>query len=258
MTGPRPLEGRGILVTRPAHQAAALAEMIRGAGGLPLLFPVLEILDTARPQALDDAIARLEAYRIAVFVSPNAVSRAMPRILARRAWPAGLGAATVGKASAAELRRHGIATVIVPDDRFDSEALLALPELNDIAGQRIVVFRGDGGRELLGDTLRARGAQVDYVECYRRSRPAADPAPLLAAWAGGFLHAVTATSSEGLRNLHAMVGARGRDALLATPLFVPHPRIAGAARALGFTRVIETGPGDDGLTKALCSHFAAG
>lgn len=258
MTGSGPLAGRGVLVTRPAHQAASLAAMIREAGGRPILFPVLEILDTARPQALEEAIARLDGYQLAVFVSPNAVSRAMACILARRGWPAGLRAATVGKASAAELRRHGVASVIVPEGRFDSEALLGLPALNDIAGCRVVVFRGDGGRELLGDTLRARGAQVDYVECYRRAVPAADPAPLLRAWTGGTLQAVTATSSEGLRNLHAMVGTAGRAALLATPLFVPHERIGEAARELGFDRVIVTAAGDDGLLQGLVRHFSAG
>ena len=80
-------------------------------------------------------------------------------------------------------------------------------------GKRVVVFRGDGGRELLADELTARGALVEYATCYRRARPGLDPAPLLAAWAARRVsHAVTVTSSEGLRNLCEMVGRRGTGA----------------------------------------------
>ena len=112
----------------------------------------------------------------------------------------------------------------------------------------MVIFRGEGGRELLGETLRARGAAVEYAECYRRVRPELDPAPLLEAWAGSGLDAVTVTSSEGLRNLAEMVGrSRAASGCSRTPLFVPHPRIAEAARGLGVRTVIVTGPGDEGL-----------
>jgi uroporphyrinogen-III synthase len=128
--------------------------------------------------------------------------------------------------------------------------------LQSVAGQRVVIFRGDGGRELLGDTLTARGARVDYVECYRRARPQADARPLLDAWDGNALHAVTITSSEGMRNLYAMVGESGRAQLRGTPVFAPHPRIATVARELGCSHVIDTAPGDDGLMEALQGHFA--
>ena len=80
------------------------------------------------------------------------------------------------------MRRYGATEVIVPSERFDSEALLALPELETVAGKRIAIFRGEEGRELLGDTLRARGASVEYVACYRRVQPPADIRPLLDLW----------------------------------------------------------------------------
>lgn len=115
---------------------------------------------------------------------------------------------------------------------------------------------GEGGRELLGDTLAARGASVEYVECYRRARPRADAAPLLRAWARNEVHAVIVTSSEGLRNLFEMIGKLGQSWLRRTPLLVPHPRIAAAARELGCTNVVETGPGDDGLLEALQQLFS--
>lgn len=257
MTATSPLAGRGIVVTRPALQAAPLAEMIRSAGGKPILFPVLEILDTADLAPLIDAVDRLDSFELAIFISPNAVLRAMNQIVARRSWPAGLRAAAVGKGSVKELKRFGITGVLVPTRSFDSEGLLALPELQQIDGWRVVIFRGDGGRELLGDTLAGRGASVEYVECYRRARPRADASPLLRAWARNEVDAVTVTSSEGLRNLFEMLGKLGQSWLRRTPLLVPHPRIALAARELGCRNVVETAPGDEGLMAALQQLFAA-
>ena len=250
------LAGRGIVVTRPAQQAGPLADRIRAGGGVPILFPVLEIVATDHLQPLVDVAKRLEEYRLAVFISPNAVVHAMKH-LARRDWPASLRVAAIGKGSVRELEYAGLTGVIAPDSQFDSEHLLELPELQAVAGQRVVIFRGDGGRELLGDTLTARGARVDYVECYRRVRPQAAATPLLAAWQAKSLHAVTITSSEGMRNLNEMVGESGRAYLRGTPLFAPHPRIAAVARELGCSVVIDTAPGDDGLMTALQRHFAA-
>lgn len=257
MTATSPLAGRGIVITRPALQAAPLAEMIRSAGGQPILFPVLEILDTADLAPLIDAVDRLDSFELAIFISPNAVLRAMNQIVARRTWPAGLRAAAVGKGSVKELKRFGITGVLVPTRSFDSEGLLALPELQQIDGWRVVIFRGDGGRELLGDTLAGRGASVEYVECYRRARPRSDATPLLRAWARNEVDAVTVTSSEGLRNLFEMLGKLGQSWLRRTPLLVPHPRIALAARELGCRNVVETAPGDEGLMAALQQLFAA-
>ena len=251
MSAAGPLAGCGIVVTRPAAQAASLAEAIRAAGGHAILFPVIEILDPADIQPLIDVIDRLETCNLAIFISPNAVARAMRRITARRTWPPGLRSAAIGKGGVKALQRFGINEVIVPTRSFDSEGLLALPQLQTVAGQRVVIFRGDGGRELLGDTLTARGAQVEYVECYRRARPHADAAPLLKAWAHDEVHAITVTSSEGLRNLFEMVGEPGLSWLRRTPVFVPHPRIAAAARELGCGQVIESAPGDEGLIAAL-------
>ena len=255
MTGGGPLAGRGIVVTRPVAQAGPLAEMIRAAGGTPIIFPVLEILDTADIQPLADAIDRLDSFDLAIFISPNAVLRAMNQIAARRAWPDGLRAAAIGKGSVKELKRFGIFEVIAPTRVYDSERLLELPQLQAVTGQRIVIFRGEGGRELLGDTLAARGASVEYVECYRRARPRTDAAPLLRAWARNEVHAVIVTSSEGLRNLFEMIGKLGQSWLRRTPLLVPHARIAVAARELGCTNIVESAPGDDGLFETLQQLF---
>ncbi|MBE0623074.1 MAG: uroporphyrinogen-III synthase, partial [Burkholderiales bacterium] len=173
----------------------------------------------------------------------------------RRAWPPALRVATVGRGSERELERHGYTGIIAPAERFDSEGLLDLPELKEMAGKRVVIFRGEGGRELLGETLAARGATVEYAECYRRGRPNADPAPLLDLCARGELAAFTVTSSEGLANLRDMLGEAGLQCLKGTPLFAPHERIAAAARALGVHTVVLTGPGDEGLVAAMAAFF---
>ena len=231
------------------------SEALINLGARPVLFPVLAIFDIEDPAPLQEAALRLDGVDWVAFVSPNAVEKALGAILALRPWPSGLRAATVGKSSEQALAKHGVTDVVAPRERFDSEALLELPELQQMAGKCVMIFRGDGGRELLGDTLRQRGASVEYVTCYRRGRPALDPAPLLKLWSEGRLDAVTVTSSEGLRNLMDMVGKLGQTWLKKTPLFVPHQRIAGVARAIGCREVILTGPGDDGLLAGLLEYF---
>jgi uroporphyrinogen-III synthase len=250
------LAGRRVVVTRPAGQTAHIAALIRAAGGEPLLFPALEILDAADLQPVLALIDRLDAFDLAIFVSANAVNKALTLVRARRVWPPALRVATVGRGSERELQRYGFAAVIAPTERFDSEGLLDLPELKQVQDKRVVIFRGEGGRELLGDMLTARGAAVEYAECYRRSQPNADPAPLLALCARRELAAFTVTSSEGLANLHDMLGEAGRQCLQNTPLFAPHERIAAAARARGVHTVVLTGPGDEGLIAGLAAFFA--
>jgi uroporphyrinogen-III synthase len=252
--GAAPLAGLNILVTRPAHQAGSLAELIREAGGSPVLFPVLEIVDTEHLEPLYGIIERLEAFDLAIFISPNAVDKAMNLIGARRGTtrlPAGLAVAAVGKGSRKALERFGIEDVLAPESRFDSEGLLDLPQLRDMGGKQVVIFRGEGGRELLGDELTRRGAVVEYAECYRRGKPNVDAAPLLHLWARDELAAITVTSGEGLRNLYDLVGKLGRQWLKRTPLFVPHERIASVARELGLEEVWVTGPGDAGMLDGL-------
>jgi uroporphyrinogen-III synthase len=250
----RSLGGRVIVVTRPAHQAAPLADLITAAGGSVMLFPTLAIAELDDQQSLLETISRLDEFDMAIFVSPNAVTRAMNLITARRQLPARLRLATIGKGGVRELERHGATQVIAPA-RFDSEALLDLPEMQQVAGRRIVIFRGVGGRGLLGDTLSSRGAVVEYAACYRRMRPPSDPAPLHAAWANHALHAITITSSEGLRNLVDLVASPDQARLKKTPLFVPHPRIERTAHDLGFEVVVLTGQGNEQLVSGLVRWF---
>jgi uroporphyrinogen-III synthase len=250
------LAGKGIVITRPAQQSESLATQLQSAGARTIVFPTIAIGPPADPPALAAVIDRLDQFDFAIFISPNAARAAMQAISAQRAWPATVAAATIGRGGERELARHGLANAIAPA-RFDSEGLLEMPALRAVAGKRIVIFRGDGGRELLAETLRARGAIVEYAACYQRSLPDADAAPLLAAWSRGEIDAVSVTSSEGLLNLLALIGESGRAYLLKTPLFVPHPRIEAAARASGLTLLRLTAQGDDGLLNGLNEWFAS-
>jgi uroporphyrinogen-III synthase len=251
------LSGRTIVVTRPAAQCAALAAAIEAEGGTALRFPLLEISPLPDCATLEAIAHRLDAFDFACFVSPNAVEHALPVLLRGRAWPAHLQAVTVGGSSEAALARYGIGRVIAPRERFDSEALLALPALaaDNLAGRRAVIFRGEGGRELLGDTLSARGATVEYVTCYRRSRPAGNANRLVELARAGRLDALVLSSSEGVGNLINMLGEAASEVLARTTLFVPHARIGERARELGAPRVVLTGPADAGLLAGLLSHF---
>jgi uroporphyrinogen-III synthase len=242
-----PLAGLNIVVTRPREQAAQLAQRIEQAGGKVVLFPLLEISPTTDPQSLRALIARLNEFDLAIFISPNAVRYGMEAIRSTGELPAKLKIATVGQGSAKALRDLGIQEVIAPMDRFDSEALLTQPALQNVPGWRVVIFRGNGGRELLGDALKTRGATVEYAECYRRSKPQQDSTALLATDP----HAITVTSSEALSYLWDMSDAASRERLAAVPLFVPHARIADVAHALGWRNVIATTEGDDGLLSSL-------
>jgi len=247
------------VVTRPAAQAGHLVAEIERQGGHAVLFPVLEIQDVEDSQPLRDLAQRLDAIDLAVFVSPNAVNKALTLICAQRPWPEHLPVAVMGGGSAREVARFGIRDVIAPTERHDSEALLELPQMQAtaMAGKRVVILRGDGGRELLGDTLATRGAKVEFVTCYRRGKPDRDATPILQLWANRQLDAITVTSSEGLRNLFEMIGSTGQAALRNTPLFATHQRIVEAGRALGLQCLVPTAAGDEGLLAGLINYFSA-
>jgi uroporphyrinogen-III synthase len=146
--------------------------------------------------------------------------------------------------------------VTIPATSFDSEGLLMLPALNEVAGLRIAIFRGESGREVLGDTLRARGAIVEYVDCYRRAAPRSGADGLVAALQSGRVHALTLTSSEGLDNLEKLLDAKAWRLLQRLPAFVPHARIAERARCLGFHAIVTEGA-DAGLIAGLLEWFTS-
>jgi uroporphyrinogen-III synthase len=253
----KPLTGRAILVTRPQAQAARLVALIEAEGGEALRFPTLAILPPRDPGKAARALspAGLTGCDLAVFVSPTSVAAAFD--IMGGPWPAHLPVAAVGAGTARALAARGVDEVIAPGRGADSEALAALPRLQELAGRRVLIVRGEGGREWLGDTLASRGARVDYAECYRRAPPDV-PAHVVESmaqrWRGGGVHAVCVTSTAALENLVALFPDDG-PAMLGTALFAAHARIAEAAKRLGFKKIITAQPGDDATLAALKAFF---
>src|SRR5690606_3042642 len=113
---------------------------------------------------------------------------------------------------------------------------------------------------LLGNTLRERGAEVEYAECYRRVRPSVDPTPLLRQWARGEIDIVTVTSVQALRNLYDLVGKAGRSWLVRTPIVVLAESHAKACRELGFKHapIVAREASDEAILEAIQAWRAAG
>ncbi|SOY88890.1 fused uroporphyrinogen-III synthase HemD/membrane protein HemX [Cupriavidus taiwanensis] len=283
---PRPT----VVVTRPAGQSRQLTEALQGAGLDVLSFPLLAIGPAADDAPLRAALARLDTFALVVFVSPNAIAFALDALAgvqgsAVARWPAQVAVAVVGPASVAALAERGIAApayrVIAPaganangaghDDtvpdaealRFDSEALWAQLDPAALAGKPVLIIRGNGGRDWLGDRLREAGAQVEAVEAYQRTLP--EPGAMQ--WQavrdhlrpGAAPHAWLLTSSEAVRNLDVLarqhLSPQEDAALRQVQCIAPHARIAEQALALGFAHIQRAAPGDAGLL-AACLQWA--
>ena len=259
-----------VVITRPAGQSAALAAQLEAAGIATLDFPLIGIVPVEDVAPLQAALVALERYALVVFVSPNAVDYAFAEF--DSIWPHALPVGVVGPGSVAALARHGVEApayrVISPsaaadDDvaRFDSEALFAAIDASfgaaSLEGKRVLIVRGDGGREWLADRLREGGVEVETVAAYRRLMPE----PSIGAWSrvhellAGEPHAWLITSSEGVRNLddlaHEHLNAGEIAQLKRATLVTPHPRIAQTARGLGFDSITVSGAGDERIAQTL-------
>lgn len=242
------LGGAGVLVTRPAAQAARLAQLVREAGGEPVLFPALEI------EALASGAIPEGAFDLVIVVSPNAARIGMPALSSRHVPGPHARIAAIGPGTVAELQRQGYRDVVSPRAGHDSEALLA--ELSGIVPSRVLIVRGQGGRELLADALRTRGAAVEYFECYRRVRPQGNLDALVAGPTRDAVRACLATSSNIVDNLFDMAGATAGGWLRGKAFFVSHARVAATAFRHGASTVFVAGNGDDALVDGLKTWFA--
>jgi uroporphyrinogen-III synthase len=248
---PGPLADVGVIVTRPQRLAASFAQKLAALGGRPLIWPAIVILPPADTALLAHVHATLASYDIAIFVSANAVEfGARPAL----DWPAHVAVYGPGPGTAEALAAAGIPNARIPTTSWDSEGLLELAELADVSGKRIVIFRGEGGREFLGNSLRTRGGVVDHVPCYRRVAPESGADGLIEAMRARRADALTLTSGEGLDNLMTALGDEGRAELLKLPVFATHPRIVERAREQGLS-AIETAGGDAGLLAGLLEWF---
>lgn len=251
------LRGRRILITRPEHQSRDWRARLEAAGAVVDSIPMLaiEAIDSGPElQAVKSHILDFDLTDHAIFVSQNAVRIGFDWL--EDYWPQlpkGPRYYAIGAVTAQALRERGVA-VEADGDTMDSEALLTLPALRDIAGQRALIFRGRGGRTLIGETLRERGARVDHCELYRRLLPASAPQQL-----AGYTQrpdAISVHSGETLANLAQCIEQSGRKSLRDALLVCPSQRVAGQAQQLGFTRVhAARNAGDRAMLAALCASL---
>jgi uroporphyrinogen-III synthase len=235
-----------VIVTRPPAQAAAWVAQLRTQGVAAQALPLIGIapIDDAAP--VHAAWHALPGMALVMFVSANAVEQffaARPAVPAPAAWPAAVRAGATGPGTAAALREAGVpaAQIVEPAadaPRFDSEALWALLAPEDWAGRRVLVVRGEEGRDWFADTLRQRGALVDFVAAYRRLAPVLDAAGrrlVDAALAAPAAHLWLFSSSEAVGHLRSLLPGADWSAARAV---ASHPRIVQAAQALGFGQVL--------------------
>ena len=252
----RSLGGQHILVTRPAGQADALVTGIQQLGGCATRIPFLAIKPLDDLQDLEKIAASLDRYRACVFVSANAVQAAWPVLTRQNSWPDALPAAVVGPGTARVLRELGVRHILQPETQFDSEGLLALPYFapDQCQGGAFALIRGEGGRDLMASTLRARGASVDEASVYQRSlgTQAVDAVAQLC------LHdrpsAMIITSSESLDRFMQAASLALAQAVRDVQMIVPHARIAQTARSLGFSKVTICDGGDEGILRFLRTY----
>jgi uroporphyrinogen-III synthase len=216
------LKGFGVLVTRPEHQADELAAAIEEAGGEAIRFPVIEI-EPYESADVNRCLESLPAANITIFISTNAVIYGLSYANGDETKIAAIGPSTK-----AAIESAGGQVEIYPAQGFDSEHLLAEAELQEVGGKNIRIVRGDKGRELLADTLRERGATVDYLPVYRRLSRVYSPSLLTGLehrWRDGQVSCVVVMSVDSLNKLLEILPPGARELLAETPLVTPSARV---------------------------------
>lgn len=242
----------GILVTRPVHQAQYLVSLIEQKGWRPVCFPVLEIVPVANLQPVKIKLQQLNFFDAIIFTSANAVNFALQANSGKIDPFKHHRIAAIGQATAKVLLSVGLKVDLLPNTGFNSEALLALPELLAVRGRKFLIVRGEGGLEDLGNHLKMRGALVEYLEVYKRIKPACDNREVLQLLRHGGLDVITVTSGEGLHNLIKMLGEPALPKVLSIPLVVVSERIKAIAKAMNFRRVmVADSPGDAAVLEKI-------
>ena len=240
-----PLLDKNIWVTRSSNRADKLAQGIEEVGGHALLFPLFSILPAPPDPAFEGIIAALDAYDFVVFVSPNAVDHGLNAIFRQRAWPPTLTALAPGLATQKALEARGISRILSPSAHFDSEALLELPTLtaDNIKGKRVLILRGNGGREFFAESLRKRGATVDCVTIYLRLP--IDEIDIKHFLREQKIDALAVFSSACLHQIFTFLSAEMRHEetavwLTDVPIFTPYRRIFELAKTQAWKNVFQT------------------
>ena len=241
-------------MTRPAHQAENLARLIEERGGVAVRFPTLAIAALEdETGAIRHALVRLDSYQWLIFISANAVTMHgyySDDVKIKQFKLAQIAA--IGKATAQALTEAGLPVDLTPENGYNSEALLAMPQLQEMRGQNCLIIRGEGGREELAETLRGRGANVDYLNVYKRIAPKIDSSGVNFLLAQDKLDAVTITSGEALQNLLIMLEEKHHRQLFGLPLVAVSNRIGQIAADMGFKRIaVAESPSDAAILETV-------
>lgn len=234
------MTGWRLLLTRPAEDCATLAATLAESGVSSNSLPLLEIQTLPVTDAQRSILLELDRYCAVIVVSKPAANLGLE--LLRLYWPQPPAQHwfCVGAGTGQILADAGL-PVFYPQAGDDSEALLELPQLREAIGQpdpRVLIVRGEGGRELLSERLRSQGASVDYLELYRRCLPHYPEGALLQRILGERLNGLVVSSGQGFSHLQQLAGPAWPQ-LAKMPLFVPSPRVADMARAAGAETVVD-------------------
>jgi uroporphyrinogen-III synthase len=234
------LNGAHILVTRPQHQASPLCRMIERQHGVAVEFPTLDIVAANDRDRITATLENLHRFQWVVFISANAVNFALLANDGKIDQFRNVRIAAIGQATAKALAAAGLTADLLPAHGADSLALLAMPAMQQVAGQRILIVRGAGGLDTLRRELEKRGGDVAYLEVYQRAIPTSDPAPVLDLLKRNRLDLIVATSGEAVKNLLIMLGEKEGKPARAIPLVVVSDRIRKIAEDSGFERIYVT------------------
>lgn len=234
------MTGWRLLLTRPADDSAVLTRILAEKGIFSSSLPLLEIEPIPVSETMRAVIQGMDRYCAVIVVSKPAARIGVD--LVERYWPQSrrLKWFSVGAATAQILQDHGL-DISFPVDGDDSEALLELTPLREAIARpeaRVLIMRGEGGRELLAERLREQGASVDYLELYRRGLPRYAEGALPERIQAERLNGVVVSSGQGFEHLRQLAGSAWPE-LARLPLFVPSPRVAEMALAAGAQTVVD-------------------
>ena len=246
------LHQTGVVITRPSHQTSEIKSLVNEHQGHPIEFPLLEIQSKSQNETFQHTVLKLEDYDWAIFISSNAVQFGMPAVKhAFHTLPKCIKFAAIGPSTQKALKLFDVHDVLIPEENFDSEGLLATSEMNDIQNKKIVIFRGEGGRETLAETLRARGAEVTYAECYVRSFPQTNLDLLKAFSEKIHISAILITSSEACKEFVHLSRQKNMDFLKDILFIVNHPRMVNVLERESFMTFSSDEPSDQSMMKKL-------
>lgn len=248
-----------LLLTRPAEDCAALAQTLSAQGIASHCMPLLAIETLDETPEQRSTFAELQRYCGVIVVSKPAARIGLQRLEQHGAPTPDLPWFSVGAATAAVLAEQGLC-VHFPDSGDDSEALLALPALQQAIAAtsmpRVLILRGEGGRELLAERLRGQGVTVDYLPLYRRVLPHYAPGELSRQVRAERLNGLVVSSGQGFEHLLQLAGDDW-PALARLPLFVPSPRVAEQAHAAGAQIVVDCRGASAAALQAALEQFPA-